>query len=85
MMLTHQVPTSKIISYLVSCKVSQFQFAPLDSPIATKHHIQLLFHDTSPYKLQELLEKFEHSVGRPSLLMVDNAIKLKRKLTFKVL
>ena len=79
-----KVPLSKIVSFLVSHRISHFQFfTPLR--LSLPHGIQLLFHNTSPYKLQEILARTDHNGSKPVFLMIDNGIRLGRRLSLKEL
>ena len=69
---------NKIISYLVSQKISQFQFI---TPKAVNcKDSQFLFHNTSPYKLQEIFRKIDFIKLKPTFIMIDKAVMTKRKL-----
>ncbi len=82
MVVVGRVHISKVVSFLVGQKISQFQFTAPRSPFAGSNGIYTLFHDTSPYKLQQLMEQFDNP-GNPLILMVDYAVKLNRKLSFQ--
>ena len=69
---------NKVISFLVSQKISQFQF--MTPKTVNCKDAQFLFHNTSPYKLQEIFKRIDFIKLKPTFVMIDRAVLTKKKI-----
>lgn len=79
MVIRNKVPLAKIITYFVTQNITKFQLVSPKNEFGVANGIHILFHETSPYLLQERFEKMA-SPTKPILLLVDNAVKIRRRL-----